>query len=112
MSDLCHMRKMERGRVLYCLDYIIRSLNDEYAQEVWLANGVPDGTMCDKNFLTEEQVEDHAEFVDYQAQLDDFVALAARTLFSEVYPDAWKFLTDQFKHKFDELMRPERCVLS
>ena len=112
MSDLCHMRKMERGRVLYCLDYIIRSLNDEYAQEVWLANGVPDGTMCDKNFLTEEQVEDHAEFVDSQAQLDDFVALAARTLFSEVYPDAWKFLTDQFKHKFDELMRPERCVLA
>ena len=112
MSDLCHMRKMERGRVLYCLDYIMRSLNDEYAQEGWISNGVPDGTMCDKNFLTEEQVEDHAEFVDSQAQLDDFVALAARTLFSEVYPDAWAFLKDQFKNKFDELMRPERCVLT
>lgn len=112
MSDLCHMRKIERGRVLYCLDYIMRSLNDEYAQNVWLANGVPDGTMCDKNFLTEEQVEDHAEFVESQQQLDEFVALAARTLFSEVYPKAWKFLQDQFEHKLKDLMEPERCVLA
>lgn len=112
MSDLCHMRQMERGRILYCLDYLMRSLNDEEAQAIWLEEGCEDGLITDRNFLTEEQVEDHAEFVDSQAQLDDFVALAARTLFSEVYPDAWAFLKDQFKHKFDELMRPERCVLT
>lgn len=112
MSDLCHMRKMERGRVLYCLDYIMRSLNDEEAQAIWLEEGCEDGIMTDRNFLTEDQVEDHAELVESQQQLDEFVALAARTLFSEVYPDAWAFLKDQFKHKFDELMRPERCVLT
>ena len=112
MSDLCHMRKMERGRILYCLDYLMRSLNDEDAQAIWLDEGCKDGLMTDRNFLTEDQVEDHAELVESQQQLDEFVALAAGTLFSEVYPDAWAFLKDQFKHKFDELMRPERCVLS
>ena len=112
MSDLCHMRKMERGRVLYCLDYMMRSLNDEEAQAIWLEEGCEDGLITDRNFLTEDQVEGHAELVESQQQLDEFVALAARTLFKEVYPDAWAFLKDQFKHKFDELMRPERCVLT
>ena len=106
------MRKMERGRVLYCLDYIIRSLNDEEAKAPWLEEGCEDGLITDRNFLTEDQVEDHAELVESQQQLDEFVALAARTLFSEVYPKAWQFLQDQFKHKLKELMEPERCVLA
>ena len=112
MSDLCHMRKMERGRVLYCLDYIIRSLNDEEAQAPWLEEGCEDGLITDRNFLTEDQVKDHAELVESQQQLDEFVALAARTLFSEVYPKAWQFIQDQFEHKLKELMEPERCVLA
>jgi len=112
VSDLCHMRKIDRGRILYCLDYLMRSLNDENAQATWLEEGCVDGLITDRNLLTEGQVEDHAEFVDSQAQLDDFVALAARTLFREVYPDAWTFLKDQFKHKFDELMTPERHILT
>lgn len=112
MSDLCHMRKMERGRILYCLDYLMRSLNDEEAQAIWLEEGCEDGLMTDRNFLTEDQVEDHAELVESQQQLDEFVALAARTLFREVYPDAWAFLKDHFNHKFDELMKPEMCVLT
>jgi hypothetical protein len=112
MSDLCHMRKMERGRVLYCLDYLMRSLNDEEAQAIWLEKGCEDGLMTDRNFLIEDQVEDHAELVESQQQLDEFVALAARTLFREVYPYAWAFLRCQSNKKFDELMRPERCVLT
>ena len=112
MSDLCHMRQMERGRILYCLDYLMRSLNDEYAHEPWLTEGVPDGTMSDRNFLTDEQVEDHAELVDSQQELDGFIALAAKILFSEVYPKAWRFLQDQFDHKVKELMTPERCILT
>ena len=112
MSDLCHMRQMERGRVLYCLDYLMRSLNDEEAQAIWLEEGCEDGLMADRNFLTEDQVEDHAELVESQQQLDEFVALAARTLFSEVYPKAWSFLKDQPWRKFEDLMQPERCVLT
>ena len=112
MSDLCEMRKMERGRVLYCLDYIIRILNDEYAHEPWLAEGVPDGTMSERNFLIDWQVEDHAELVDSQKELDEFVALAAKILFSEAYPKAWRFLQDQDDSKLKELMKPERCVLT
>lgn len=112
MSDLCHMRQMERGRILYCLDYLMRSLNDEYAHEPWLTEGVPDGTMSDRNFLTDEQVEDHAELVDSQQELDGFIALAAKILFSEVYPKAWSFLNDQPWRKFNNLMNPERCILT
>jgi hypothetical protein len=112
MSDLCHMRKMERGRILYCLDYLMMSLNDEYAHEPWLTDGVPDGTMSDRNFLTDEQVEDHAELVDSQQELDGFIALAAKILFSEVYPKAWSFLNDQPWRKFNDLMNPERCILT
>lgn len=110
VSDLCHMRKMERGRVLYCLDYIMRSLNDEEAQAPWLEEGCEDGLITD--ILTEDQVEDHAGLVESQQQLDEFVALAARILFSEVYPKAWQFLQDQFEHKLKDLMEPERCVLA
>lgn len=112
MSDLCHMRKMERGRVLYCLDYIMRSLNDEDAQDHWLIDGVPDSTINDRNFLTEEQVEDHADLVDSQQELDGFVALAAKILFSEVYPKAWSLLAETFDNKLEELLTPERCVLT
>lgn len=112
MSDLCHMRQIERGRILYCLDYLMRSLNDEYAHEPWLTEGVPDGTMSERNFLIDWQVEDHAELVGSQKELDGFIALAARILFSEVYPKAWRFLQDQFEHKVKELMTPERCILT
>lgn len=112
MSDLCHMRQMERGRILYCLDYLMRSLNDEYAHEHWISDGVPDGTLSDKNFLTDEQVDDHAELVDSQQELDGFIALAAKILFSEVYPKAWRFLQDQSEHKVKDLMTPERCILT
>lgn len=112
MSDLCHMRQMERGRILYCLDYLMRSLNDEEAQAVWLEEGCEDGLMADRNFLTEDQVEDHAELVDSQQQLDEFVALAARTLFSEVYPKAWRYLQDQSEQNVKYLMTPERCILT
>jgi hypothetical protein len=112
MSDLSHMRKMERGRVLYCLDYIMRSLNDEDAQDHWLIDGVPDSTINDRNFLTEEQVEDHADLVDSQQELDGFVALAAKILFSEVYPKAWSLLVETFDNKLEELLTPERCVLT
>ena len=112
MSDLCQMRKMERGRILYCLDYLMRSLNDEYAHEPWISDGVPDGTLSDRNFLTDEQVDDHAELVDSQQELDGFIALAAKILFSEVYPKAWRFLQDQSEHKVKDLMTPERCILT
>ena len=112
MSDLCRMRKIERGRVLYCLDYIIRSLNDEDAQYRWLSDGVPDGMIDDKNILTEEQVEGHAEFVDSQQQLDEYVALAAKILFSEAFPKAWARLTILDPHTKRDLFEPERCVLT
>ena len=112
MSDLCHMRQMERGRILYCLDYLMRSLNDEYAHEPWIAEGVPDGTMSERNFLIDWQVEDHAELVGSQKELDGFVALAARILFSEVYPKAWRYLQDQSEQNVKYLMTPERCILT
>ena len=112
MSDLCHMRKMERGRVLYCLDYIMRSLNDEEAQEKWLEEGCADGLITDRNFLTADQVEDHSEFVDSQAQLDDYVALAAKILFSEVFPKAWRHLSSLDPNVKFEIFTPERCVLT
>ena len=106
------MRKMERGRVLYCLDYLMRSLNDEEAQAIWLEEGCEDGLMTDRNFLTEDQVEDHAELVESQQQLDEFVALAARTLFREVFPKAWEFLMKQPQEVRDYISKYERCVLT
>lgn len=113
MSDLCHMRKMERGRVLYCLDYIMRSLNDEYAQGPWLSDGVPDGTLSERNFLTDEQVEDHAELVKSQDELDSFIALAAKILFGEVFPKAMRFIWTNCDHeKINELFTAERRVLA
>jgi len=113
MSDLCHMRKMERGRILYCLDYIMRSLNDEYAQGPWLSDGVPDGTLSERNFLTDEQVEDHAELVESQDELDSFMALAAKILFGEVFPKAMRFIWTNCDHeKINELFTAERRVLA
>jgi len=103
---------MERGRILYCLDYLMRSLNDEEAQATWLEEGCEDGTLSDRNFLTYEQVEDHAELVGSQQELDGFIALAAKILFSEVYPNAWRFLHERSEDVVKYLMTPERCVLT
>lgn len=112
MSDLCHMRKMERGRILYCLDYLIRSLNDEEAQAIWLEEGCEDGLMTDRNFLTEDQVEDHAELVESPNDLDEYIGLATKILFREVFPKAWEILMKQPQEVKDSFSKYERCVLT
>ena len=112
MSDLCHMRKMERGRVLYCLDYIMRSLNDEETQAIWLEEGCEDGLITDRNFLTEDQVEYHAELVESQDDLDGYIGLATKILFREVFPKAWEILMKKPQEVKDYIFRYERCVLT
>ena len=105
-------RKLERGRVAYCLDFLMRSLNDENVQAAWLCNGIPDGTMTDANFLEDSQVEDHAEYVCSQDELDEYVALAARILFGEVYPSAFRYIMELPFELRDKLMKKARCVLT
>lgn len=112
MSDLAHMRQMERGRVLYCLDYLMRCLNDEESQVAWLTDGCPDGTLDGSNYLTEDQVEFHADFVETQQELDEFVALAAKILFREVYPGAWHVIAGLPEDVRAEVLKPERCVVT
>lgn len=48
--------RRSRAEVLYCLDVLVRHINDEEtAMDTWLALGVPDGTL--EEWPTDAQVE-------------------------------------------------------
>jgi len=79
-----------RASLLYCMDYIMRALDDEEAISGWLANGVPDGTFEDKNELTDEQVKDFADLEVDQCDFDEMVAEFVSTLFVETFPKAYR----------------------
>lgn len=90
----------------------MRSLNDEEAQATWLEEGCEDGLITDRNFLTEDQVEYHAEVVASQNELDEYIGLAAKILFREAFPRAWKFLMEQPQEVKGYIYKHERCVLT
>lgn len=83
MSDIAESRRRSRAEVLYCLDILLRHLNDEEAITPWLYNGVPDGTV--ENWPTEEQVEPFLDFVDDEKAFEDMVGLGLSILNRECF---------------------------
>lgn len=105
---------VERGRVMYCLEYIIRRMIDSGAHVPWSAYGVPSGMFDNDKFLTAEQVSGHSELVKTQEDLDRFVSLAAVIIFKEAFPRAWDNLMSlgrQSGRIVDPIGAPERCVI-
>ena len=79
---------------------------------IWLEEGCEDGLITDRNFLTEDQVEYHAELVESQDDLDGYIGLATKILFREVFPKAWEILMKKPQEVKDYIFRYERCVLT
>ena len=44
------MNKQERIQMLRAMDTVMRALNDEEIFEIWLIDGIPDGTTEDSDF--------------------------------------------------------------
>lgn len=76
----------ERAKLLYCMDYLIRSLSDEDEHAWWLEEGVPDGTM--ETDLSDMQT---AAYEDLGVSDEDFNIMAgifAKTMMSAVFTGA------------------------
>lgn len=75
-----------RAKLLYCMDYLIRSLSDEDEHAWWLEEGVPDGTM--EADLSDMQT---ASYEDLNVSDEDFNIMAgifAKTMMSAVFAGA------------------------
>ena len=75
------MNTQERINLLFSMDTVVRSLNDETHMDAWLESGVPDGTAY----------EDLIDYVDDETLadiMDTFVWLMARAT-------AWKFVSEE-----------------
>lgn len=77
--------KKSRDILLYCMNIIMRHLNDEDAQESWLTLGVPDGTAVEEpgEELTREIADLECSNDEFESMLRVFV----RTLATEVFPN-------------------------
>lgn len=69
--------KMNRAKILYCLDFLMRSLNDEDELDAWFALGVPDGTLEEAGDLTSGQVTPYLDMVESEDDWEAFVSLFA-----------------------------------
>lgn len=73
-----------RAEALCAMDVVMRHLNDENDQEVWLSLGVPDGAPPLR--LTQEQLEYYGQFVDDFEELTKlFARIVRRTCFKTTY---------------------------
>lgn len=82
----CKRELWSRARVLYCIDYLMHSLNDEEAMVPWLRNGIPDGTLDQDMDITNAQARPYLDYAGNQDEFNEYVALMVRVLLSEVYP--------------------------
>ena len=72
MSKLALQRQRSRAEVLYCLDVLVRHINDEEAaMDTWLALGVPDGTL--KEWPTDEQIDPFLDLADNEETFGELV---------------------------------------
>lgn len=96
-------RKKSRASILYCLDYLMHSLNDEEAAVPWLESGVPDGTYQGSKNLTGLQLKEYECIDDGPEEFDRMAALASRILFREFYPEAYEkaFCNPDDKDKYE-----------
>lgn len=78
MSELAIQRRRSRAEVLYCLDVLLRHLDDENALTSWLTLGVPDGTLG--KWPSDEQVEPFLDFAEDEQEFDELVLTALRIL--------------------------------
>lgn len=83
MSEISESRHHSRAEILYCLDILLRHLNDEEALLPWLSDGAPDGTV--ENWPTEEQVEPFLDFADDEEAFEDMVGLGLSILNRECF---------------------------
>lgn len=83
MSEISEGRRRSRAEILYCLDILLRHLNDEEALLPWLCNGVPDGTVED--YPSEKQTEPYLDFVDDAEEFEDMVSLGLSILNRECF---------------------------
>jgi hypothetical protein len=73
-----------RAEVLMAMDVLMKHLNDENDQEVWLAAGVPDGAPPLR--MTVEQMDYYGQFVDgFEEMTKLFAMIVRRTCFKTNY---------------------------
>lgn len=77
--------KKARDVLLYCMNVIMRHLNDEEATECWLVNGIPDGTAVEEP--GEELIREIAEADITKDAFEGMLRTFVRTLATEVFPD-------------------------
>ena len=78
MSEISSWRRRSRAEVRYCLDVLLRHLDDENALTSWLTLGVPDGTLG--KWPSDEQVEPFLDFAEDEQEFDELVLTALRIL--------------------------------
>lgn len=77
------MQNDTKARLLYCMDMIMRHLNDEDAQMGWFAYGVPDGTI--EEGLTESQLQAYADLGVDDSEFTDMFKVFLNILATQVY---------------------------
>lgn len=72
MNELEAKAVRSRAEVLYCLDVLVRHINDEeIAMIEWLGLGIPDGTL--KEWPTDAQVEPFLALAEDESSFGDLV---------------------------------------
>lgn len=73
-----------RAEALLAMDVLMKHLSDEYDQEGWLMNGVPDG--APPLHMTPEQLEYYGQFVDdFEDTVKVFAMIVRRVCFRTTY---------------------------
>lgn len=73
-----------RAEALLAMDVLMKHLSDEYDQEGWLVNGVPDG--APPLHMTPEQLEYYGQFVDdFEDIVKVFAMIVRRVCFRTTY---------------------------
>ena len=66
--------EMNRAKILYCIDFLMRSLNDENELDTWFALGVPDGTLEEAGDLTLQKTDDRSRLEEAFRLIDSFMS--------------------------------------
>ena len=78
MSEISSWRRRSRAEVLYCLDGLLRHLDDENALASWLTLGDPDGTLG--KGPSDEQGEPLLDCAEAEQECDELGLTALRIL--------------------------------
>lgn len=78
-----------RAKILYCIDFLMRSLNDEDELDVWFSLGVPDGTLEEAGDLHPTHWHPYLDMVEDEDEWESFVSLfvfaLARQAFGNIH---------------------------